>query len=323
MLDPVHIVMLIIFTAFTVLGTVVNGFIVAVNGIDWVKTRNLNSIDIILISLGAVRFCFQLEIFLEEILSELSSDFTLKTRSETFSTISVFLELSGFWFACWLSVFYCAKIANFRHPLFIFMKSKIPGMLTWLLLSSILASLVTCIPTAWGLFKYYHSNSTTDIPLTNCIINCTIARDEYQNKTTTEIGRMLYNKVHLIPILSLGYSLPFFIFCVAVVLLIGSLWSHTRKMNGNMMGFRNPNPEAHFIAIKVMASFLLFYMFYFTFAILDIAYLFSNKDLWRYVILLGSTAYPSLHSVILILSNSKLKQSLARILHLQIHESGI
>ncbi|XP_030047933.1 taste receptor type 2 member 40-like [Microcaecilia unicolor] len=266
MLDPVHIVMLIIFAAFTVLGTVVNGFIMAVNGIDWVKTRNLNSIDIILITLSAARFCIQWELFLELIVSELYSDFFAQGGFDTtFYTISLFLELSGAWFACWLCVFYCAKIANFSHPLFIFVKLKISRILTWLLLGSILASFVTCIPIAWGLFNEYARNSTTDLPLNSCtFINCTLARDEYQNKTTTEIGRMRYNTVHLIPILSLGYSLPFFIFCVAVVLLIGSLWSHTRQINGNMMGFRNPSLKAHFIAIKVMASFLFFYLFYFT-----------------------------------------------------------
>nr|XP_033817371.1 taste receptor type 2 member 8-like [Geotrypetes seraphini] len=329
MLDPVRIVILITLAAFTLLGSVVNGFIVAVNYIDWVKTRNLTPTDIILISVGAARFCFQWNIFLEEIVSEFYSDFLAQAQSGTFSTVTIFLELSGLWFACWLSVFYCAKIANFSHPLFLFVKLKIPRIISWLLLGSILASLVTSIPAAWGLFKEYQRNATTDLPLTSwSLTNCTLAWHEYQNKTTKEIspnmseGKAQYKKFHLIPILSLGYSLPFFICCVAVFLLIGSLWRHTRQMNGNMMGFRNPNLEAHFIAIKAMASLLFFYMFYFTFLILDIVYLFSNNDLWKYVTLFVSVSYPSLHSMILILSNSKLKQSLVRIIHLKIHGSN-
>ncbi|XP_029470339.1 taste receptor type 2 member 8-like [Rhinatrema bivittatum] len=325
MLPTVQTVTLIIIAAFTALGSVVNGFIVAVNGIDWVKSRHLNSIDVILTCLGAARFCFQLEIMLENILFAVYPDLYIQAESANKLLFTwVFLELSSFWFACCLSVFYCTKIASFSHPLFIFLKIKIPGIVPWLLLGSVLASIATSIPSAWGLCKLYHSNSTTGLfPNNSNVINCTLAWDlckEHQYNVTKRItpnaGRldMVHkNNISLILLLCLGYFPPFFIFCVATFLLIGSLWSHTWQMKSSSMAFSNPSLEAHFTAIKVMTSFFLFCAFYFICKILEIIIESSAENRWTLVISVGTAAYPSLHSVILILSNSKLRQSWARI----------
>ncbi|XP_029470269.1 taste receptor type 2 member 7-like [Rhinatrema bivittatum] len=326
---PVQTVTLITTAAFTVLGSVVNAFIVAVNGTEWVKSRRLNSIDIILTSLGAARFCFQWEIMLEKIIFAVYPDFTTQTESaNTLFFTWVFLELSSFWFACWLSVFYCAKIANFSHPLFIFLKLKIPGIVPWLLLGSILVSLVISFPTAWGFCRIYPHNYTTDFsPNSSILTNCTLTWDLCKKHPNNSIkvlspnitagGLKLVHKNYafLKPTIGLGYSLPFFIFCVAALLLIGSLWKHTRQMKGNTMAFTNPSLEAHFIAIKIMTSYFFFCTFYFICAIMDMMDWVSDESPWTLVISIGIAAYPSLHSVILILSNAKLKQSWARIFH--------
>ncbi|XP_029470258.1 taste receptor type 2 member 8-like [Rhinatrema bivittatum] len=326
MLPTVKTVTLIILAAFTALGSVVNGFIVAVNGIDWVKSRHLNSIDVILTCLGAARFCFQWGILLENILFAVYPDLSNQTESSNILLFTwVFLEFSSFWFACCLSVFYCTKIASFSHPLFIFLKLKIPGIVPWVLLGSVLASIVTSIPTAWGYYKENHSNSTTGLsPNNSNLINCTLAWDlckEHQYNFTKRITRnagglnVAFNYNYLISILFLGYSLPFFIFCVAALLLIGSLWSHTWRMKSSSMAFSNPSLEAHFTAIKVMTSFFLFCAFYFICRILQTKFWLSGERSWTLVISIGIAAFPSLHSVILILSNSKLRKSWARIFH--------
>ncbi|XP_029470237.1 taste receptor type 2 member 40-like [Rhinatrema bivittatum] len=326
MLSIVETVTLIIVAAFTALGSVVNGFIVAVNGIDWVKSRHLNSIDVILTCLAAARFCFQWGIMLENILFAVYPDSSNETEFSNILLFTwVFLEISSFWFACCLSVFYCTKIASFSHPLFTFLKLKIPGIVRWMLLGSVLASIVTSIPTAWEYYKENHSNSTTGLsPNDSNLINCTLVWDlckEHQYNFTKRITpnagglNVVFNYNYLVPILFLGYSLPFFIFCVAALLLIGSLWSHTWRMKNSSMAFSNPSLEAHFTAIKVMTTFFLFSTFCFICRILDIIMDLSTKNPWTLLISFGIAAYPSLHSVILILSNSKLRKSWARILH--------
>ncbi|XP_029470225.1 taste receptor type 2 member 40-like [Rhinatrema bivittatum] len=327
MLPTVQTVTLIILAAFTALGSVVNGFIVAVNGIDWVKSRHLNSIDVILISLGAARFCFQWEIMLVKILFAVYPDFItdIKSTNTLFYTWAC-LELASFWFSCWLCVFYCVKIANFSHPLFMFLKLKIPGIVPWVLLGSVLASIVTSIPSAWGYYKEYHSNSTTGLsPNNSNLTNCTLAWDlckehqyNFTKRITPNAGRLevIYkNYISLILVLCLGYFPPFFLFCLATVLLIRSLWSHTWQMKSNSMAFSNPSLEAHFTAIKVMTSFFLLCAFYFICRILEIMFWLSSESPWTFFISIGTAAFPSLHSVILILSNSKLRQSWARIFH--------
>ncbi|XP_029470282.1 taste receptor type 2 member 7-like [Rhinatrema bivittatum] len=245
MLSTVQTVTLIILAAFTALGSVVNGFIVAVNGIDWVKSRHLNSIDVILTCLAAARFCFQWGMLLESILIIVYPDLLNQAESANKLLFTwVFLDLSSFWFACCLSVFYCTKIASFSHPLFIFLKLKIPGIVPWMLLGSVLASIVTSIPTAWGLCKLYHSNSTTGLfPNNSNVINCTLAWElckEHQ-------------------------------------------YNFTKRITPNAGGLNG------------------FWM--------------SGESPWTLIFSFGIAAYPALHSVILILSNCKLRQSWARILH--------
>ncbi|XP_030047931.1 taste receptor type 2 member 9-like [Microcaecilia unicolor] len=330
MLHPFQIATLIINTLLTVIGSVGNTFIVVVNGIDWVKTRHLDSIDIILTSLGAARFCFQWEIMVEKILLVVYPAFFTESAN-IFYSIWIFLQFASFWFACWLSVFYCAKIVNLSHPLFIFLKFKIPEILPRLLWGSVLVSLVTCFPLGWGQHMKCQSNLTITHASNNSIItNCMLALDlcqiysyNFTNRSAPNVATgPCKHYIYLIPAFCLGYGLPFFIFCMAALLLIGSLWNHTRKMTGNMMGFRNPNLKAHFVAIKVMATFLLFGVFCFICVILDVLYLFPKESFWIHIVPVGTAAYSSLHSVILILSNSKLRQSFAKLLHHGMHSSG-
>ncbi|XP_009865655.1 PREDICTED: taste receptor type 2 member 119-like, partial [Apaloderma vittatum] len=49
------------------------------------------------------------------------------------------------WICSFLSIFYCIKIANFRHTFFTYMKVKIDRIVPWLFLGSVLLSLVISI----------------------------------------------------------------------------------------------------------------------------------------------------------------------------------
>nr|XP_034953090.1 taste receptor type 2 member 41-like [Zootoca vivipara] len=68
-------------------------------------------------------------------------------------TTWTFITTADLWFAAWLSVLYCVKIANFSHPLFLQMKWRFPGLVPWLLLGTVVFSAtittVTSITGAW------------------------------------------------------------------------------------------------------------------------------------------------------------------------------
>ncbi|XP_030047924.1 taste receptor type 2 member 8-like [Microcaecilia unicolor] len=332
MLLPFEIAALIIIAALTVLGSAANSFIVVVNCIDWVKTRQLNSNDIILTSLGIVRFFFQWTVMLHRIILMIYPNlFTLAEFRNVIYIIWTCLDYANIWFAALLSIFYCVKIPNQRHPIFIFLKLKIPQIIPWLLLGSMLASLVNGIPVIW-LVKNSHSNSTMNLSSNSMVTNCSLSWnlcEDHQSNSTKDTSPNIASKLDLlldsyytygVPMLCIGYSLPFFIFCVALLLLIRSLWGHTWHRKGNNC---NPSLEVYFTAIKIMVSFLFLYISNFICIILRISGLVNVKSPWFSVVSVVHVAYPSLHSVILILSNSKLRQVLKRkFLHAEVHSGG-
>uniref|UniRef100_A0A6P8SF12 Taste receptor type 2 n=1 Tax=Geotrypetes seraphini TaxID=260995 RepID=A0A6P8SF12_GEOSA len=260
-------------------------FIVVVNSIDWVTTRHLNTIDIILISLGIARFLFQSVVMLHWIILIVYPNFYIFAEFlNVLYSFWTFVDQINVWFAGLLGVYYCVKVAKYSHPAFVFLKLKILQIVPWLLLGCILASVVTSTSITW---------TYKDPP--------NIASQEVLEKCTMSTFLMV--------LLCLGYSLPFFIICVALLLLIRSLLGHIWHMNENTC---NPRPDVYFTAIKAMVSFLL-----------GLTGLHSSGEPLLWIISIFYTAYPSIHSVILILSNSELRQVLERIFrHAKVHLGG-
>ncbi|XP_077667595.1 LOW QUALITY PROTEIN: taste receptor type 2 member 7-like [Eretmochelys imbricata] len=285
-------------------GVVANGYIVALNCIDWAKSRTLTSYDKI-ISLAFSRFCLQflvtLDLFLIKIYPNLFARFQ---TYQLYLVIWMFINQVSLCFASCLSVFYCVKIATFNQSLFSWLKLKISKLVPLLLLGSVLYSLVTTVN--FILFSYSYcvsSHNSTDRLSTN--------------------GTMSDNEIKLMKftflIQSIGSVFPLIVFTASSVLLIISLWRHIRKMNLNSdlnPNFRNPSTDAHVHALKSVVSFFIIYNIYYVASTLLIGNPSYCKDEWKYM---GCTfvvaAYPSLHSIILILGNPKLKLASAKILH--------
>ncbi|OCT81562.1 hypothetical protein XELAEV_18028385mg [Xenopus laevis] len=241
---------------FTV-GILLNGFIVAANAISWLEMKHIDSIDLILTSLGLSRLGL-LIMWVIHVLSEVYE------HMEILNLMYLFFDFCSLWFGTVLCVFYCVKITNYNHRFFFFVKLRISKMIPWLLFVSVTISIIFCLPSI--LVERLEPNNVTDA----------------------------------------ANTVPFFIFCVAITLLIRSLWKHTRHMAGGETGFGIPQLQAHYNAIKCMMSFMLMYIVYFIGSMLMVL---SNHFL---LILLSVIAgsYPSLHSAILILSNRKLRRTL-------------
>ncbi|XP_060125086.1 taste receptor type 2 member 41-like [Zootoca vivipara] len=60
-----------------------------------------------------------------------------------YSASWLFVNNANLWFATWLSILYCVKIANFSNPLFLQMKRRFPGLVPWLLLGTVVFSAIT------------------------------------------------------------------------------------------------------------------------------------------------------------------------------------
>ncbi|XP_076190621.1 LOW QUALITY PROTEIN: taste receptor type 2 member 40-like [Aptenodytes patagonicus] len=173
---------------------------------------------------------------------------------------------SSLWFAAWLSVFYCTKVASFTQSFFIWLKQRIPSLVLWMLITSSLFSFATSLPFAWDIYNV-HDNFTAPLTMTN----------SSERRVTMKAGLFL-----LILLCNNGIALPLIVFVVSSILLIRSLWIHARQMQNNATGFRNPSLEAHIGAIKLVFSFLILYVTYFISLVLIIQHFFTFKLAWAF-----------------------------------------
>uniref|UniRef100_A0A452H7H1 Taste receptor type 2 n=1 Tax=Gopherus agassizii TaxID=38772 RepID=A0A452H7H1_9SAUR len=303
-LSPAAVFHLIILAIEFSAGVVTNGYIVALNCIDWAKSRTLTSYDKIITSLAFSRFCLQF-FMISNVLSKVYPN--IFDRFETLQpslVIWMFTNQVSLCFASCLSVFYCVKIATFNQSLFSWLKLRLSKLVPWLLLGSILYCLVTTV--AFTLFSYSYwvfSCNSTDCVSTNGTIS--------DNKDNLLKFNFL---IH-----SIGSISPFIVFIASSVLLIISLWRHIRKMNLNSdfnPSFRNPSTDAHVRALKSVVSFFIIYNIYYVVSTSLIGNLFYFNDELTIMVCTSIVAvYPSVHSIILIMGNPKLKLASAKILH--------
>ena len=96
---------------------------------------------------------------------------------------------------------------------------------------------------------------------------------------------------------------------ISFLLLIFSLWKHCQKMQLNVRGYRDPNAKAHTNATKIIVSFLLLYATYILSLLTSWIAEKHHSELVQIICMITGLMYPSVHSLILILGNAKLKQT--------------
>ncbi|XP_074051359.1 taste receptor type 2 member 40-like [Macrotis lagotis] len=292
--------MFVMITSFTIpgieciIGIIGNGFIMVVNGTEWVQNRKFSTSGRILFFLSLSRIALQTCMMIENSASLLFPSFYKEDAIyETFKVIFMFLTFCSLWFATWLSIFYFVKIANFNHPLFIRLKWRITGLMPWLLSSSVIISFCYSV-----LFSQQVYNTSCNHSILDPFFNST--KKKYIINT---------NMINLFIIYIVGMFIPLILFMLATILLITSLKRHTLQMESKTTGSRNPSMEAHIGAIKAISSFLILYIFNFVALFLYMSNVFDDKSIWIVLCKIIMTAYPSGHSILLILGNPKLRNS--------------
>ncbi|XP_077341344.1 taste receptor type 2 member 39-like [Lithobates pipiens] len=206
-------------------------------------------------------------------------------------TTQVFVEFCSLWWGTVLCVFYCVKITDYSNRLFIKFKMRISGMVPWLLLGSMMVSLLSSFPYGWCVYSFYKVNST-----------------HIYNGTSSEDTHLHINYVVIYIIFASGSFVPLLIFCVAIFFLVVPLVKHTRNMRNNNTGFTKGQLDVHLSAIRNMFSFLIFYILFFMSKMLLPLSFQEHNSFFTIVCYFCLVAYPSLHSVVLIISNVKLKR---------------
>ncbi|NWU95893.1 TA2R9 protein, partial [Upupa epops] len=284
----------VIISLQTFAGMWINAFIVSVLGLAWVIKKSFNSNEKILFFLGCSRFCYLATSWLYAFLSIIyPSCFYVHPVPPMMEAIQSFLNSSNMWASACLCVFYCIKIANFRHIVFTFLKAKIDRIVPGLLLVSVLVSLIVSILvydiSETALFKKFNSSSENFWKLH-------VRLDEY-----------------IIPGFFISGSIFASAFTAAILsalLLLFSLWRHKRKMQTNSV--KDLSMDAHIKAMKTILFFIFIYSINFTCYILTLIYALKKEIIVTFVVLIFRYALSSVHSLILIFSNPKLKKTLIR-----------
>ncbi|NXO84980.1 T2R40 protein, partial [Sitta europaea] len=272
--------------------------ILASSSLSCVRSKPWSPYDMIMISLSSSRITLQCWIVLDLFLTIFCDpSYFEENIFVVIKTVYMFLNYSCLWFGAWLSVFYCIKVASFTQSYFIWMKQRIARLVPWMLLTSWLCSFTATIPFAWDAHGE-RNNFTAPSSMTNC--------SEIRTTRKDSLGL-------LILLCNAGIGVPLLLCIVSSVLLIHSLWLHTRQMQNNASGFRDPSSEAHISAIKSVCSLLILYVTYFIAFIFLLYNFFLRFSTPKSVCIAVMAACPTGHTIVLIWSNPKFREFPAKI----------
>lgn len=287
---------IVIVTFQALAGTWINAFIISVICISWVKKKSFNSNEKVLLFLGCSRFGYLIVTWVYCFLAVIyPTYFYVHPIPQVIVAVQSFLSSSSLWVSACLCVFYCVKVANFRHSFFLYLKVKIDRIVPWLLLSSVLLSLIICITI------YYVSDKA------NCSHPNSTALENFWKMDV----RMSEEFFPVFLINGFGFATASMA-VIFSVLLIFSLWKQKRKMQVNSM--KELNMDAYIKAIKSILSIFIIYSLNFICLILTLIYATKKENTVSFLIFIFQYAFPSLHSLTLIFSNPKLENALLRTL---------
>ena len=104
--------------------------------------------------------------------------------------------------------------------------------------------------------------------------------------------------------------IPFTVSLTVFLLLILSLWGHVKNMHHNATGSRDVSTVAHIKGLQTLVIFLLLYtMFFMSLLSQSLNISIQSPNLLSHVIRSIGIAFPSGHSCVLILGNSKLRHA--------------
>ncbi|XP_046951175.1 taste receptor type 2 member 38 [Lynx rufus] len=275
---------------FTV-GVLANAFIFLVNFWDVVRKQPLSNCDLILLSLSLTRLFLHGLLFLDAI------------QLAYFQRMKDPLSLSyqaGLWLTTCLSLLYCSKIARFSHTLLHSAASRVSRKVPQMLLGAMLFSCICTAICSGDFFSRSGFTFTTMLFVNNTELNLQVAKLSFYHS-------FIFCTLVSIP------SLLFFL--VSSGVLIVSLGRHMRTMRAKTKDSRDPSLEAHIKALRSLVSFLCLYVVSFCAALVSVPLLMLWHNKIGVMICVGIlAACPSIHAVILISGNAKLRRAVDTIL---------
>ncbi|XP_066468746.1 taste receptor type 2 member 7-like [Tiliqua scincoides] len=300
MATPLGIIALVVFGIVSIATLLGNGFIIVVNCHSWLKRRKLVPCDLLLTCLSIFRFllqCFALSHQYIYISSPM--DFMCNNILKGIGLAWMYFNMANVLGTTYLTVFYCVKVTTFSHPLFLWLKPRIDRLVPRMLVMSILAFVLFSVS---PVVRYWRTESS-----------CSLTRNLTANTSHSEAPEGSPYMI-LKPLQSSFSAINFSICLTASIILIVSLWKHTRNLKKSGMGTKDFSTQAHFEVIKQLMFSLFFYILYFVTMIISMTDILMFGNFERLISDIIHALYPSAHSIILIWTNPKLKGVCTRIL---------
>ncbi|XP_052577578.1 taste receptor type 2 member 125-like [Peromyscus californicus insignis] len=273
-------------------GNLGNGFIALGNIVDWVKRGKISAVDGILTALAISRITVLWSLYIMVSIFSIYPDLDAAMQTVRL-TNHIWLISNHFsiWLATILSILYFLKIANFSNSIFLYLR--------WRFTKVVLVAFLV------SLFLLF-----IDILVTNIIIDRWMDEFEANVSYSYKLKNFANTSRHLVLTNTMLTLIPFTMSMTMFVLLIFSLWKHLKKIKHIIKSSRDVSTTAHIQALKTVVAFLLLYVI-FTFSLFAQlwGYEFEEKNVFEYFCPVGIIAFPSLHSFVLIMGNSKLRQT--------------
>ncbi|XP_067320892.1 taste receptor type 2 member 40-like [Anolis sagrei] len=256
-------------------GLISNGFIATVTIREWTKHRRLASSEQLFLSL-ALSNIFSTILLFPNGWGMYVESFLLLVN---IFPLTFFVSVTRFWFTAWLCVFYCIKIVNSTHALFLWCKMRISWLIPRLLIGS----------TTLSFFVYFLSIMTlpTDV-----------------QGNTTGNATMGLRFLFLI----IGSSSPLIVVLFCSIMVITSLSRHVCRMASTTSSFQDLQTEAHIKAVRIVFFFLFLYVSNFVAHTLILVEDVVTREMIRALVVM--IMYSPAQGAVLIFTNPKLRQAL-------------
>ncbi|XP_027698104.1 taste receptor type 2 member 3-like [Vombatus ursinus] len=299
MLNLANGMYLVVFIIELILGFCCNSFTGLLNCINWVKSKRMSLSDFIITSLALSRICILWVLIFDILVLIYPNFYEEMVVNQIIDIVWLFTNHLSICLTTCLSVYYCLKIANFSHCAFLWLKWRISCVVIRILLGSVLFSFFSLASPIKEFIAYFSIRQMKLI--TNSTENIT--------KKSSYSLRLIFSASWMV--------IPLVVILCSSLLLILSLRRHTEQMKNSIFDSRDPHTEAHLRATRIILSFLFLFIVYFVaFFILMLSDLLPDLNL-AWVIGDIITAFcPSVHSLILILGNNKLKLAFLRTLQI-------
>ncbi|XP_018117972.1 taste receptor type 2 member 39 [Xenopus laevis] len=290
MLFPIYFTVFIIM--MLIVGLAVNAFISIFNMKSWSREGKFKPSDKILTALCFIRFFLQCDFMMEifGIWLELIPLSEYKPRC-IFYFIQLFMDFFSRWLSAWLSMLYYVKITIFKNAFFLQLQSLIPRITGYVIFISIFISFVPGLIYSLSAKQGFCMNANG------------------VNVTTYTSDLLTFRVIAFF----FGHSLPFLLEMLSSIYLLCTLFAHIRHTKSYISNFTEPNMDVHWTVFRYILLLNL----------MSTCNFFGNFFLWSFISNFIGTAigyflafsYPTSHSIVLILSNPKLKREVVNMFH--------